>query len=396
MLVNRREAICGGGAAAASALLGWGRGALAASPAAATPRAVLRETKVISDQPHLYHGWPTLARQRSGRLLLSYSGGREAHVCPFGRVELMQSDDQGQTWSWPRVLLDSGIDDRDSGVVETAKGSILVTTFSSLAYESILAKAEEAAAGQPGAWPVQKLRRWRAAHRRLSAAQRKAELGVWMLRSTDGGITWSARYGSLVNSPHGPIQLSDGRLLYAGKELWQGRHRVGVCQSSDDGQSWRWLAELPTRPGDNHEQYHELHAVETADGRLVVQLRNHNKANAGETLQSESSDGGKTWSVPHPIGVWGLPSHLLRLKDGRLLMTYGYRRPPFGNQARTSSDHGRTWSEPLAISADGASGDLGYPSTVELDDGSLVTVWYELMKGSPRAVLRQARWSIEG
>jgi hypothetical protein len=107
-------------------------------------------------------------------------------------------------------------------------------------------------------------------------------------------------------------------VFYAGKELWKGKHRVGVCQSTDDGQTWRWLAELPVRPGDSHEAYHELHAVETARGRLIVHVRNHNRANNGETLQSESSDGGKTWSVPHAIGVWGLPSHLLRLKDGRL------------------------------------------------------------------------------
>jgi hypothetical protein len=49
----------------------------------------------------------------------------------------------------------------------------------------------------------------------------------------------------------------------------------------------------------------------------------------------------------------------------------------------------------MVISGDGTSGDLGYPSTVELDDGSLLTVWYELMKGSPRAVLRQARWVMD-
>jgi len=30
---------------------------------------------------------------------------------------------------------------------------------------------------------------------------------------------------------------------------------------------------------------------------------------------------------------------------------------------------------------------------VELPDGKLVTVWYELMKGSTRAVLRLARWT---
>ena len=207
--------------------------------------------------------------------------------------------------------------------------------------------------------------------------------------------TWSARYSSIVNSPHGPIQLADGRLLYAGKELWTGQKRTGVAESTDDGVTWRWLADIAPRPGDASAEYHELHAVETRDGRIVVHIRNHNRPNAGETLQTESADGGKTWSVPRSIGVWGLPSFLTRLRDGRLLMTYGHRRPPFGNQARFSADQGRTWSEPFVISGDGAGGDLGYPSTVELADGSFVTVWYEVMKGSPRSVLRQARWVLE-
>ena len=85
----------------------------------------------------------------------------------------------------------------------------------------------------------------------------------------------------------------------------------------------------------------------------------------------------------------------LRLRSGKLLMTYGHRRPPFGNQARLSDDGGKTWSEPMIVSGDGPGGDLGYPSTVELADGSLLSVWYELMKGSPRAVLRQAKWTFE-
>jgi hypothetical protein len=75
-------------------------------------------------------------------------------------------------------------------------------------------------------------------------------------------------------------------------------------------------------------------------------------------------------------------------------MSYGYRRKPFGNQARLSKDGGRTWSEPMNISADGIGGDLGYPSTVELDDGTLLTVWYERMKDSDKAVLRQAWWDL--
>jgi hypothetical protein len=285
--------------------------------------------------------------------------------------------------------MDGPIDDRDAGVLETAKGSILITTFTSLAYEPLLTRAEK-----NGDWPPERLARWRAAHHRVDAAGRGAALGVWMIRSTDGGVTFSGRYDCLVDSPHGPIQLADGRLIYAGKDLWRGERRVGVCQSLDDGQSWQWLAAIPTRDGDQHTNYHELHAVEAADGRIVVQLRNHNKANVGETLQCESADGGQTWSMPHAIGVWGLPSHLLRLADDRLLMTYGYRRPPYGNQARVSEDHGRSWSEPISVSSDGIGGDLGYPSTAQLADGSLLSVWYERMAESDKAVLRQARWSL--
>lgn len=356
---------------------------------AATPTVSVESIDTISFQSELYAGWPTLARRANDELLLVWSGGREAHVCPFGQVQSMRSSDGGRTWTFPRVLIDSAIDDRDAGVLVTDKGTLLVTTFTSLAYEPGLAKAEESAA-----WKPTKLKRWMAARGRLTAPQRQQQLGSWMIRSTDGGTEWSASYRVPVNSPHGPIQLSDGRQLYAGKELWNDENRIRVCQSLDDGMSWEWLATIPTRTGDDHRKYHELHAVEASDGRLITHIRNHNSKNSGETLQSESEDGGKTWSEPHSIGIWGLPSHLLRLKDGRLLMSYGHRRKPLGNQARVSSDNGRTWSEAMMISSDGVTGDLGYPSTVELDDQSFVTVWYEVRPGNSNAVLRQARWKF--
>lgn len=362
---------------AAAALL------VGAGAARAEPSATVLDTRVLSVEPEYYHGWPTLARRANGDLLLVCSGGREAHVCPFGRVELRVSHDAGATWGWPQVLLDTALDDRDAGVLETARGTLLVSTFTSLAYEPLLAKltGERRAA-------------WQAAHDRLGATERQALLDQWLLRSNDGGLTWSAPYRCPVNSPHGPAQLADGRLLYAGKELWTGQRRVGVCESRDDGLTWQWLATFAPRPGDRVAEYHELHLVETAEQRLVVHVRNHNPTNAGETLQSESEDGGRTWSPLHPLGVWGLPSHLLRLRDGRLLMSYGHRRPPFGNQARVSADGGRTWSAPLLVSTDGAGGDLGYPSTVELADGTLYTAWYELLAGSTKAVLRGAHWQL--
>jgi len=383
-VVDRRTLLRAVGAAVAVPFVGK------LSGATMPPHSEVLEVKTISRLPNCYHGWPTVAKRQNGQLILVYSGGREAHICPFGRVEMMTSNDEGGWWTYPRILIDTAIDDRDAGVVETAKGTLLVTTFTSLAYVPILERAMNTS-GQ--GCPAEKIDRWRAAHERLTEQQRDAQLGVWMIRSEDGGVTWSAPYDCLVDSPHGPIQLSDGRLLYAGKDLWRTK-KVGVCVSEDDGRTWQWLATLPTREGDNSDQYHELHAVETTGGRIILQLRNHNPANSGETLQAESTDGGKSWSVPHPIGVWGLPSHLLRIADGRLLMSYGHRRPPFGCQVRISEDQGKTWSDPLVIYGDGAGGDLGYPSTVQLAGGDFLTIWYELMSDSPFAVLRQARWRL--
>lgn len=391
--ISRRAVVKGGALAAAVVALGPSRAGWAKLATPGTPTVKVLDTRVITPDHSNYHGWPTLARQKSGRLMLAWSGGREGHVCPFGRVDYMTTDDNGVTWTWPRTLLDSDTDDRDAGVLETARGTLIVTSFTSLAYVPNLDKAEKAGGTGKG-WTPQRLEQWRAVHRRLNDQQRKAELGHWAIRSTDGGLTWSPRIPTVVNSPHGPTQLADGRLLYAGVELWTPARRVGVAESTDDGQTWRWLADIPTRKGDDSAQYHELHAVETADGKLVAHIRTHNKEHNNETLQTESADGGRTWSEPRSIGVWGLPSHLLRLKNGHLLMSYGHRRAPLGNQARLSTDNGKTWSEPLTISADGTSGDLGYPSTVELDDGSLLTVWYELIKSQPKAVLRQARWQI--
>ncbi len=352
-----------------------------------SPKIRVSAIETISMQPEFYLGWSTVARRRNGDLFLVYSGGRERHVCPFGRVELMRSHDGGRTWSWPEVLMDTATDDRDAGVLETASGALLVTTFTSNAYEKSLEKTAD--------WEPERVARWQAMMRRVSAEERKALLDNWMLRSTDGGLTWSAPYRVPVNSPHGPTLLKNGRLIYAGKQLWSPGAKAAVAESTDDGKTWRLISDIPVRPGDDVEQYHELHAVEASDGRIITQIRNHNKANAGETLQCESSDGGRTWTMPHAIGVWGLPSHLLRMADGNLLMTYGYRRAPFGNLARISRDNGATWGEPLTISADGASGDLGYPATVQLGAREFLTVWYERLSSSPKAVLRQARWTLE-
>ena len=348
-------------------------GPLLAAVSLCAQTAQILETKTITPAEEPYAGWPTVARRANGELWVSWSGGRDGHICPMGQVRAMTSKDDGRSWTYPRVIFDGPIDDRDSGVLETAKGTLLVTMFTSLAYE------------ERGLLPKQtpeRQARWKAAQDRLTAEERQAQLGEWVLRSTDGGKTWSPPIATIVNSPHGPTQLKDGRLLYVGKKLWKDEGKIGVAESKDDGLSWTWLSDIPTRQGDVVKGgYHELFAIETDDGRIITQIRNHNKPDVGSTLQCESSDGGKTWTVPKSIDVWGLPSHLLKLKDGRFVMTYGYRRKPFGNQARVSTDQGRTWGEPLTISADGEAGDLGYPSTVELADGTLLTRMVRIPEG---------------
>lgn len=361
----------------------------------------LHDTSVISHEPS-YHGWPTIGRRRNGELLVVSSSGRQEHVDPYGKVFLIRSADEGKTWSDPQTIADTPIDDRDAGIIETRTGALVVNWFTSLAWMNYLYRQE---IGQIDWLPRETQDDWRRVRQKLVESVRVREvLGEWTIRSEDGGQTWEPRVPSQVSSPHGPVQLADGRLLYVGKRTgppsnWNrgSSHEsmeLAAAESKDDGRSWAVIGTIPFHPGHTAADYHEPHAVETADGRLVAQIRNHGKPYEQETLQTESDDGGRTWTVPHSIGVWGTPSHLLRLKDGRLLMTNGYRRPPFGNQARVSQDGGRSWSEPFTISADGQGTDLGYPSSVELPDGRIVSVWYEVMKRNPRSVLRQARWSM--
>src|SRR6478752_4239345 len=100
--IPRRRFIHGAGLATTAALLGTRSRAESAAP-----RAVVEEVRTISLQPQYYHGWPTVTRRRNGDLVLVVSGGRQGHICPFGRVEMMMSRDQGATWYWPQTILDS-------------------------------------------------------------------------------------------------------------------------------------------------------------------------------------------------------------------------------------------------------------------------------------------------
>ena len=90
-LVNRRDTlrIFGGSSAALM-------GNLALHSTGFGVEAEVLSHQVISQSPNLYCGWPTLTRRANGELILVFSGGREEHVCPFGRVDMMRSRDNGK------------------------------------------------------------------------------------------------------------------------------------------------------------------------------------------------------------------------------------------------------------------------------------------------------------
>ena len=154
-----------------------------------------------------------------------------------------------------------------------------------------------------------------------------------------------------------------------------------VLRSTDDGVSWelRPIAQPVQSSAGDFIGFGETAIAELPDGRILAMMR-PDPDRHGFLWLSVSQDAGFTWSPPAMTPMWGFPAHLLPLRDGRLLCSYGYRRAPMGIRACLSRDAGQTWDigRELVLRADGkrSGADLGYPLTTELDDGKLLTIYY--------------------
>lgn len=332
-----------------------------------------------------YFGWPSVAKMDDGTYVAVASGLRHAHVCPFGRTTIAFSRD-GAHWSSPRVVNDFPIDDRDAGVTSLGGRALLVSWFTSDTRkyypEERLAQFDpvERAHFERGlAWQTEEnLARW---------------LGSWVRVSRDGGELWEPPVKVPVTAPHGPIRLADGALLYLGKvyggtmqEFTDGVGGVMAIRSDDQGATWQQLGMVPLYPGTKVENYHEPHVVELPSGKLIGAIRIQNSGEAKledlglvnfSIAMTESTDGGRTWTPAQPLPFHGSPPHLMRHSSGVLVMVYGYRLEPYGQRAALSYDEGKTWQHDFVIRDDGPDSDLGYPASVEMPDGGILTVYYQ-------------------
>jgi hypothetical protein len=361
--------------------------------------ATIIETKVLCKQPGRYIGWPTVCRTDDNELLVVFSGDRDQHVCPWGKVQMVRSSDGGATWSDAETVCNFPLDDRDAGIIQTVKGTLIVNWFTSLAFEQSMLSD-----WLKGLEPPEVLKQWELHAEKLTPEIRGTWLGAWTRRSEDGGKTWQEPVKHLGSAPHGGIDLADGRLLFVGRGTLDGDLAMVVEESTDDGRSWQPLGTIQADPGDDRTKYHEPHVVETADGRLIAMFRFHYHARKGASQdqarsllrQAESEDGGYTWTVAHPTPIQGYPPHLICLRDGTLVCVYGRRIPVYGEYACISRDGGRTWDVDNEIHLAGAlSSDLGYPASTELEDGSIFTVYYQIHQPGEKTCLMGTHWRLK-
>ena len=152
-----------------------------------------------------YFGWPTVARLPDGTLLVVSSGLRTQHVCPWGKGVLNVSTDDGRTWSPPRVIHDTPLDDRDGGILSLGGRKLLTAWFT---------EDTRPFAGDGHWWSdligPEEFNRWHDTMDAWTEATVKQWLGSWVALSEDGGASWGQPIRVPVNTPHGPIPPTSG------------------------------------------------------------------------------------------------------------------------------------------------------------------------------------------
>jgi len=205
----------------------------------------------------------------------------------------------------------------------------------------------------------------------------RANDGAYVHRSLDGGLTWDETV-QVATRPYsggygmrGGAQLPNGDVLLPLSDVPSYR-TVFVVRSKDGGRSWEAPVEAASQPG----RWFEEPSALVLEGNTVLMVMRENET--GYLHRCVSRDGGQTWSEPEPTPIRGYPAHLLALPDRRILCVYGYRFDPYQIRAVVSEDRGQSWDieHGWVVRDNLVSADLGYPSSVLMDDGQVFTVYY--------------------
>jgi len=194
--------------------------------------------------------------------------------------------------------------------------------------------------------------------------------------SRDGGKSWEqlgpvlpAVPGLSYHVPFGDILTAANGDLVAGTYAFsRPKGNVYAVRSRDGGRTWTHFAPIA------QDRHVEAAIVHLGGGKWVAASRRF------EFLDLEvfvSDDDAFTWK---PAGILDIKpvssAHLLKLSDGRLLLTYGKRADADrGIDARISKDGGRTWG-PVQRLVALANRDCGYPDAIEFPGGRILLAYY--------------------
>jgi hypothetical protein len=210
----------------------------------------------------------------------------------------------------------------------------------------------------------------------------KALCDTCLVTSRDGGETWETELQ--VVAPGWPSsapvrELPDGTRILGVYQEEGATAYGGVIRSTDSGKTW--CAPIPIGKGSGVRLDAETDFVLLKDGTLYAALR-------GDRVNmhfATSPDAGLTWSPVKDIGFPGHCPHFTRLSTGEILLTH---RLPL-TALHISRDEGKTWQGPCQIDATPGA----YASTVELKDGTVLVVYYEEGAGS---AVRARRFKLKG
>ncbi|WP_414660629.1 sialidase family protein [Horticoccus sp. 23ND18S-11] len=314
---------------------------------------------------------------QNGDLLMMTREATE-HYSNDGDVVMVRSKDGGRTWGDRQVIAGlKDVDEREGCGVQLPDGTILVGIFYNNLYNP------------DGSYNFN----WRQNLPVLQKADQGLRyLGSYTIVSRDNGRTWSAPrfidtkampFHDVEGPTDAPIVMPDGTILMgvigSGTEADPANSSAIMLRSTDQGQTWTYLSTIAADPGGKLGGFVEPGIVRTKTGRIVAALRNHGPDNA--IWVTHSDDAGKTWVQVRKTEMIGHPVDLIQLKDGRLLASYGIRTPhtrPTGVRACFSRDNGETWdlATEVQLRNDFGNWDVGYPESLELADGRVLTVYY--------------------